>query len=470
MGGKPNFFTKLANFRKLELPSRQVNKGYSSSSVYISRTSLDFLSELTTFTNLNSRLQQAKCYRLNPVLNAVLNVIADAEANKKWFVKDSKGELTPLKEYDSDGGVLKRLIYEPNPLQSGKELDKQFSINRNVFGNAYQYASIPIGFESNWTYEDVTVINNLPPARVCPKITGKWLDATTIDEIIKYYVFNTLDGKTRELSPSVIMHMNEANIDFDETFTEGVSKLVALQKPLSNIQLAYEARNVQIKRRGASGILTSDKQDAGLGSISLTQEEKEELQKEYRDNYGGLEGQNDIIISPNPMRYIDMSKKTRDLMLFEEVWDDAIAVCNAFGVEPSLVRYYIKKGGLSEETNAAEKRLYDSLIIPKSEEKDEKINNFLGLKEKGIELVGSYDHVKVLQKNQKEEAETKGINTRSSLEAFSKGALTYNEVLACMNMPENSEIGGNRVWDLDAKQLQAIGITINQVEDEPEDD
>lgn len=472
MPKKNSPLTKIANLFGYKRSENVVTKGFTDNNRYVAQYAHMLLDDYTAYNNLSSKIEQARCYKLNPILNSVLNILADAHANVRYKVRDlNSGELFDINDFVKDGGKLNKLLNNPNPIQSGSELNKQFSINYSVFGNAYEYASVPVGYEDVYGYEDIRVLNNLPPVCVEPRVTGDFLDATNIDEIITSYCYDDLKGSKREINPKVVMHMNEANIDHDLCFTQGVSKLVSLQVPLSNIQLAFEARNIQIKRRGASGILSSDKKDEGLGTISLTPNEQKELQDKYKSTYGGLSHQNDIIISPNPMRYIDMSKKTRDLMLLEEVESSAIVVCNAFGVPIDLVRYYIKNGGLSDENNANEKRLYDSTVIPQSEDRIKNLNRFLKLKEKGIELVGSFDHVKVLQANQKEEAEVEKVCSETCINDFKVGLITYGQLAIERGVElEDKKLEKLYIWDLEEDQLRAIGINSQKPKNNEESD
>ncbi len=410
------------------------------------------------YLDLSSPYAQLCCYETNPVVNAVINIKAEAFSNLKFKVKDLKSEeIFDLMDYDKDGGGLKKLLSDPNPLQSGSEWLKQFKLNYEVFGNGYNYASVPSGFnEKTYTYKDITVLNNLYAANVRPIITGNWLESTTIDEIIKHYEFDNYHGDIQEISPLKVMHINSSNLRLDYHFTEGVSDLVALQKPISNIDAAYESRNVLITRRGAIGMLSSEKRDEAMGNIALSKEEIDQVQKDYR-RYGSMNGQDQLLISSQPLKYQKMALSVKELMLFEEIEADAIAVATAKKVPELLVKYYIK-GGTFENLNASEKRLYDSTIIPESEAFISQLNKFLKTSEHNIQIIGSYDHVNVLQSNKKEEAEVKKTNIEGAEKAFRTGAIKYNDYLACMGMPNDPIIGDKRVWDLKENQLFAIGI------------
>lgn len=415
------------------------------------------VSGMPSWRNLSELSYLLACYKENPIVQAIINIKAEAFSNIRFKVKDLKtGEILPIKEYEADKGALSKLLSRPNPLQSTLEWLRQFKVNHEVFGNAYSYAALPVGFENNFSYEDISVINNLPSYKVVPQLTGKWLEATTKEEIIEYYRFTGLDGREIKLPTNKVFHANGINIELDAHFAEGRSKLIALQRPISNIDKAFESRNVLINRRGALGILTSDKKDESIGNVPLTEDEIKEVQDDYK-KYGLMEDQYHLLISSQPLKYQKMAMSIKELMLFEEVEADAIAIANSFGVPELLVKYYIK-GGTFNNLDASEKRLYDSTIIPESEDFMIGLNTFLNTEEKGIELIGSFDHLHALQINKKEEAETNNKNEDTALSAFMIGAIRYNQYLTAIGLPQDDEIGDLRIWDLNEQQRQALGI------------
>ena len=435
-----------------------------------SYTSISFPSQLIfsdgmpVWRDLSTMKYLLSCYQENPVVQAIINIKAEAFANIKFFVKDIKtGEVLPLEQYTSDKNKLQKIISSPNPLQSTYEWLRQYKVNMEVFGNGYVYASVPSGYEDRFTYMDVNVMNNLPPYCVTPVLTGKWLEATDKNEIIKEYRLEKLTGKPDVLPTKMVMHTNNVNILYDEHFAEGVSELVALKAPITNIDKAFESRNVLIRKRGALGAWTSDKKDEAMGSVPLRDDEKEQVHEDFK-KYGLLDDQWQQIITSHPLKWQSTAMKVKDLMLFEEIESDAIAIANSFGVPELLAKYYLK-GSTFNNLDASEKRLYDSTIIPESKDFMVSLNNFLRTSEHGIELIGSYDHLNILQENKKEEADTREINQKTALSAFKIGAITYNDYLNAIGMLNNDEIGELRVWDLTDRQLLAIGAINDSADD-----
>ncbi|WP_435415875.1 phage portal protein [Polaribacter aestuariivivens] len=425
----------------------------------ISKLSSSFInSGSPVWRNLSELIYLLDCYEDNPVVQAIINIDADAFGNMRFKVKDLKtGEILPLNQYEKDNGSLSKLLNNPNPLQSTKEWLKQIRVNYKVFGDGYIYGSVPVGFEDTFDYQDIKVLNGLPPYMMSHVLTGKWLDATDKNEIIDRYVLNSFNGYKRDLHPNTVLHLNDINIRFDQNFNKGKSKLLALKMPITNIVKAFESRNVLIMRRGAMGILSSDRNDDAVGTLPLKDEEITDIQEAYK-KYGLLEDQYPYFISPVPVKYQQTAMKLKDLMLFEEVESDAIAIATAYNIPELLVKYYIK-GGTFENLNASEKRLYDSTIIPESEDFVNALNSFLKLKDYGIELIGSFEHLHILQKNKKEEAETLKIRQEVAENKFMTGLITYGQYAVEIEVDLiDKSLETKYIWDLEEKQLNAIGV------------
>lgn len=442
-----NFFKKKPKQTDLKQKSAGVNNHVGHPSFFITDDTASWL-DLTTPGSLLGQ------YKNNPAVNAVINIEANAFSNLRFKIKDLKsGEVTTLEESKDED--IKKLLKSPNPWQTTNEWLRSFRINKLVFGNGYLYASVPVGYENSFDYTDVKVLNVLNSYLITPKITGNWLEAEDITDVVSYYEFNnTLKSRVEKLDTLKILHINEPNIELDRNFVTGKSKLIALSKPISNIMGAFESRNVLIKKRGALGFLSSDKKDGDLGTLPLNEDEVEETQEGYQ-KYGLMSDQYQLLILNQPLKYQQMGMSVKELMLFEEVESSTIAIANSYGVPELLVKAYVK-GGTFENLIASERRLYDSTIIPESEIFINGLNDFLKTKEKGIEIIGSFEHVKCLQKNQKEEAETHAIKERAVISAFRIGAITYNQYLQAIGLPNDPAIGEQKIWDLDEKKLEVI--------------
>lgn len=446
-----------------KVPNPFYRKSVSSSQVNTLPTGSSFITTgKPSWRNLSELFYLLNCFKQNPVIQTVILTKAKAWGNMRFSVEDLKsGDIIPIEKYDKDKGKLRDLVDQPNPMQSTSEWLMQSKVYQEVFGNSYGYASVPNSFDNIFTYQDINAINNLPAYRVAPVLTGMWLEATRKDEIIKKYEFYNLNNKTEFFNTNRILHTNDVNITFDKNFTKGESRLNSLQKPISNIDAALESLNVLLVKRGALGILTSDKKDEAVGNIPLSNTELEGIQNEFK-KYGLMDDQWTQLISPMPLKYQRMAMNSKELGILDGMANDARFVCNAFGVPEGLIPYYTKKGGLATENDALEKRLYNSTIIPESTHWMKNLNNFLKTRNHGIQLLGTFDHLKVLQTNQKEEAETNKINSETAESQFMSGLITMGErATACGTVLSDKKYEELRIWDLQPEELSAIGINQN---------
>ena len=448
---------------KQPLKQKSFNAGFNPAifpSLLFNDVSADFISFDSPVKLLNS-------YKSNPIVNAVINIKANAFSNFRFKIEDLKtNELFYLK--DAPDSNIKKLLTKPNPWQTSTEWKKMCKIHEGVFGNVYLYGSLPSGFTNiKFSGDNVSVLNFLPPYLTKPIITGNWLDATELDEIVKEYHFTDVlrSNYLNKIPTKQVFHMNEPNITYDTQFVKGVSKLLSLSKPISNIDKAYESRNVLIKRRGALGYLTSDRKSGDLGTLPLQDDHIEQIQDAY-SKYGLLDNQYGLMILNQPVKYQEMGKSVKDLMLFEEVESSAITISNAFGVPELLTKAYVN-GGTFENLGASERRLYDSTIIPETEIFIDGLNDFLKTEELGLKIHASFEHVKVLQNSKKEESETNQTNEQTALSSFKIGAFTYNQYLQAIGQPNDTEIGEKRIWDLQPNQIAAIVSDNNVLTETP---
>jgi phage portal protein BeeE len=154
---------------------------------------------------------------------------------------------------------------------------------------------------------------------------------------------------------------------------------------------------------GAIGILSSKKSDMG-GSLPMTPEEKEGIQKDW------LKRQKDqLILTEADVSWTPMSYPTKDLMLFEELTEDKMAIIDAYGLS-----YYLfsqSKGATFTNVKEGMKMSYQDTIIPETEQMYATMSHQLGLTQEGLTLYPCFKHIAVLQSDQN--AEASAMNLRA---------------------------------------------------------
>lgn len=367
----------------------------------------------------------------NPIYYATVMIKARETANMKFCVENKKtGETEPEDTTKEIPAKIYKLLNKPNPFQSRWEFLNQQKIFREVAGNSFVYATTPLGVKKS--ISDITTLKNIWPQYMEVKLTGQFFEATNQEDVIEKWRFN-VDSYKKEFEPSQILHRNNPNIDTKDDLILGKSAALSLLRPLSNINLAYESRNVLLKNRGMRGIFTSDKSDA-MGRLTLQNHEKNSVIDELKE-YGNLESQNQFFFTAHPLKYTPIDQDVRKLGLFEEIATDAMIVANAHGVPEILVKAYLE-GTTFENQEASIRRLYQGTIIPEAMDDITALNTFLGLDETEWEIKGTFDHIPALQKSEKDKADA-NKNMSAYLERlFLMGGITLNTWLDQLELPK----------------------------------
>lgn len=401
----------------------------------------------------------------NPIYFAVIMIKAREYANKKFHVVNRKtGEIEPETTSKEIPKAIYRLLNSPNPFQSRWEFLQQKKIFKEVSGNSFVYATRPKGRIFQNGLINVTTLKNIWPQYMKAKLTGKFFEATEQKDVIEKWVFDS-GNNSKDFDPKDIMHTNNPNVDTKDDLILGKSVGFSLIRPLSNIMMSYESRNVLLKNRGMEGVFTSEMGDAS-GRVAMQQQEKDSFKEEMKE-YGNLEGQKQFFFTSLPVKYTPLNRDVRKLGYFEEIATDAMIVSQAHGVPEILLKAYIE-GATYENQEASVRRLYQGTLIPESEDEDYALNKFFGLYDEDYLIQGSFDHIPALQKSEKEKSESNKNHSEYLERLFLIGGITLNTWLDYLELPKRPD-GDNTIFEMDEEQrnmiLQMMGKTQIQSEE-----
>lgn len=357
----------------------------------------------------------------NPVFFSVVMIKAREYSNMKVQVVNRKtGEVEPEGTQKAIPAALYKIFKKPNPLQSRHEFMEQKKIFREVCGNSFVYGNWGIGAKGP---KGISTMLNVWPQFMQFKLTGKYFSMTKKSDVVAGWMFK-MGQNVENWNADEILHNNSANLDPRAGLIFGTPIALSLVEPLTNIDLAYESRNVMIKNRGMRAIITSDRGDA-TGKIPLGEDEKKATQQELK-KYGQLKNQHQFFFSDQPLKTTPIDQDVMKLGLFEEIATDTMIVAHAFGVPEILVKLYLE-GATFENQDASLRRLYQGAIIPEAEDDMDAYNEFLGLDDTEWELRASFDHITFLQKDKKSEATADNLNSKTMEQLFLRGGCTLNE-------------------------------------------
>lgn len=369
--------------------------------------------------NAWEELSYIKAYLELPELNAVISTSARMFGNGVIKEVDDNGE-----EIDSP---LVQKLRNPNWMQNGQEFLRQTKIFRGIFGNEYIYELLPFGMDMEMAKK--SAIYTIPSNWIKPRYDQDKPYFFEVEAPESFYYELAYRGQLKKIPNANILHFNDDRADMDNVYDHnntnltGESKLKALTPALNNLKMAYETRGVLLKNRGALGILSNATSDK-IGAIPLEPGERERVQEEYSREYGGLDGQRQLIITSADLRWQQMAISPDKMGLFQETEADFNKILDAYGMPSEL--FVRTAGSTYENQKQARKGAYVDTVIPDANEWISGINNKYrkGAKTK---LIMDYMHLPIFQEDLKSrgEAMTQVFNAMSK--AMVDGALTIEE-------------------------------------------
>lgn len=389
-------------------------------------------SNTPTWQSLIGLVNLFHCYHNNPVLFATIMIKAREYANMQIkVVSRSNPEMVePASTRKTIPAKIYALFNQPNVLQSKWEFFMQRKIFEEVAGNSFTYGNFALGFKSD--INSISALWNVWPAYMKIKLSGKYFEATKIEDVISQWQFE-LGSYKKTWNPNEIMHKNKPNTSAHDGLIFGRSTASSLTRPLTNIEMAYESRNVMMANRGMRVMLTSDKGDAS-GTVPLQKDEKTAVEDAMK-HYGMRENQSQFFFSPMPLKAVNIDQDVMKLGLFEEIATDAMMVANAYGVPEVLLKLYIK-GATFENQEASVRRLYQGTLIPEAEDDMIAFNNFLGLTETDWMILPDFSHVAALQESEKEKSLADRTVKDTAMNEYARGLITMEEYREKMGYPK----------------------------------
>ena len=299
---------------------------------------------------------------------------------------------------DQDGNIIENhwvldLIKKPNPVQSWQDVIYSISVNDALFSAAFAYSPV-LSFDQRRT------IVPIPSYQVKIKPSGTLLQQISRDGLVSGYEWWYDNDKKENIETRDMLHFTTAD---GIHLLNPKSRIESLRYPLSNIMAQYKKRNVLLENITPLGLLSSKKQDMG-GALPLDPREREQIQKDWmKRNKDGL------VITESDVTFTPLTFPTRDLMLFEEIDADKMAIVDIFGM--SIHLFARDAGSTFENVRNGIKQTYQDTIIPESEQMYAAITQQFGLDSQGLALKVDFSHIHVLQAD--EQIKAQALNTRA---------------------------------------------------------
>jgi hypothetical protein len=365
-----------------------------------------------------------------PELRAVIDKRASMMSAGKPVMVDKNGALV-------QNHWLLDLIAKPNPMQSWADVVYSLSVNDALYSNAFAYSPLR-------SFNQRNIFVTLPSGKMEISTTGRTLKQMDTEGLISGFRFKYDNEGFENLEVQDIVYLTTAD---GMNIIRPTSKIDALKYPLSNIKASYHKRNVLLENIGAIGILSAQKSDLG-GSIPMTPEEKHEIQRDWY-----ARSKDELIITESQVNWQPMSYPTRDLMLFEELTADKLAIIDAYGLNYNL--FSSDKGATFSNVKDSIRMCYTDTIIPETQSMYDTIMQQFKLTDEGYKLIADFSHLPVLQDDElsKEQARTAKVNNFSTM--LRDGVISSEQDAAEF---------GIELMEVDAATAQAVGLAQAQTQ------
>lgn len=316
-----------------------------------------------------------------PELRTVIDRRASMMSAGKPILMDQEGNVI-------DSHWVLDLIKKPNPTQSWEDVIFSISVNDGLWSSSFAYCPVR-------SFGVRNLIVPLPSDRMKVNLSGRKLKQMEAGGLIDDFTFSYDADANEKLDLKDVLYFTTPD---GISIVNPSSRIESLKFPLSNIKAQYHKRNVLLENIGAIGILSARSNDLG-GAIPMTPEEKAEIRNDwYRRS------KDELIITEADVNWQPMSYPTKDLLLFEELTADKMAIIDAYGLNAYL--FSQEKGATFSNVKDGIRMAYTDTIIPETEQLYASMSHQLELDQEGLKLVPDFSHLPVLQDDENLKADS----------------------------------------------------------------
>ena len=314
-----------------------------------------------------------------PELRAVIDKRASMMASNIPCLYDMNGDKV-------ESHWILDLFKDPNAMQSWSDVIYSLSVQDALYSNAFAYCP-------KRSFDIRNLIVPLPANKIEIQLSGKKLQAMDSEDMITKFCFEYDDDSKENID---WMDMLYLTTDDGMNLVKPISRIDSLKYPLSNIKAQYHKRNVLLENIGSIGILTTSQNDMG-GAIPMTPEEKRQIQQDWFKR-----SKDELIITESNVDWKPMSYPTRDLMLFEELTADKMAIIDTYGLNANL--FSSERGATFTNVRDSIRLVYTDTIIPETQSMYDSMIKQWGLSDEYY-LKAEFNHLPALQEDESEKAD-----------------------------------------------------------------
>ena len=348
-----------------------------------------------------------------PELRAIIDKRAEMMSANKPCLYNLEGEKI-------ESHWLLDLFRNPNAMQSWSDVVYSLSVQDALYSNAFAYCP-------KRSFDIRNLIVPLPANKIQINLSGKKLQAMDSEDLITNFKFTYDDDSKETIDWEDMVYLTT---DDGMNIVKPISRIDSLKFPLSNIKAQYHKRNVLLENIGAIGILSTQSNDMG-GAIPMTPEEKTTIRNDwYRRS------KDELMITESQVNWQPMSYPTKDLMLFEELSADKMAIIDIFGLSVNL--FSTEKGATFSNVRDSIRMVYTDTIIPETQSMYNSLMKQWGLDQEYY-LKADFGHLPVLQVDEKSKAEVTKLKAETLEKIAGLGVNLSEEEIRILTSLNNEE-------------------------------
>jgi hypothetical protein len=320
---------------------------------------------------------------------------------------------------------MRKLLFNPNALQNGKQFEAQAAIYMRLFGYCVILPIKSKGFPN----EDATALWIIPPY-MCEFEFAK----QTFYNLRKGFISNIkvkYGTEVSNLNPDDVIILRDITPGFETLFLPN-SPIKPIQQNISNLIGIYNSKGMLINYRGALGILTPEN-GGQYGPIPMDPEVKQEIQNDFL-RYGLKSNQWKFIISNSSLKWQQMGVPYRDLMLTEWAEDDTMVISDALNFPFKLLANTRSSSMNGTETAQFQRILYQDFVIPFAEMIYEQLSEAFHADENNCRIIKSYEHITVIQEDKVNKSKARLLTNQACEIEFLNNIITVNQWLELNDM------------------------------------
>lgn len=372
---------------------------------------------------MKNKMIQKYAYEYCYAVASVVDKLAEYDISGCMEVNSISGQLKGNTAKNEWSNQMRRLMDQPNPMQTWEQFRGQQVMYKKVFGFCPVLPTIPSGMSPEYA---VSMIN-LPPWLFFPIPTSNFnFIATSINDLISGWRVNLL-GKNITLGVDDVFILEDSfMLDDKEYFILPQSRLVGLDMAVSNLCAGMEADNVLLRKRGPMGFISHDAaatKDSIAGYIPMSKSEKKRLQDDLA-RYGLSWSQYQYVVSRTAAKYVSMGYNVKELGTSETIVKAEKAICHRYAYPYVL---YEEQDATYANGGNAKKGVYQDNVIPNSKKDLNKYNKFFKAKDNNCIIECDYSHVAAFQEDEKFKGQAAQLLDQGLQIEFQNNIITINE-------------------------------------------